>query len=64
MKEVQEKPEGDPKVINESKQDSGTFLRIQLNIKGLSINVFGLGFFGIPNSGHNYPLGGLRVPLG
>ena len=37
MKEVQEKPEGDPKVINEPKQDSGTFLRIQLNIKGLSI---------------------------
>ena len=35
MKEVQKKPEGDPKV--ESKQDSGTFLRIQLNIKGLSI---------------------------
>ena len=37
MKEVQGKPEGEPKVINESKQDSGTFLRIQLNIKGLSI---------------------------
>ena len=37
MKEVQEKSEGGPKVINESKQDSGTFLRIQLNIKGLSI---------------------------
>ena len=37
MKEVQGKPEGEPKVINESKQDSGSFLRIQLNIKGLSI---------------------------
>mgnify|MGYP001167737800 CR=1 FL=1 len=37
MKEVQGKPEGDPKVINESKQNSGSFLRIQLNIKGLSI---------------------------
>ena len=37
MKEVQEKSEGDPKVINESQKDSSSFLRIQLNIKGLSI---------------------------
>ena len=27
-------------------------------------NMFGLGFFRILNSGHNYTLGRLRVPLG
>ena len=37
MKEVQTKPEGDPKIIDESKENSGTFLRIQLYIKGFSI---------------------------
>tara|TARA_B100001750_G_C15023323_1_gene358119 strand:- start:315 stop:476 length:162 start_codon:yes stop_codon:yes gene_type:complete len=37
MKEVQTKPEGDQKIINESKENAGTFLRIHLCIKGFSI---------------------------
>ena len=37
MKEVQTKPEGDQKIINESKENAGTFLRIYLCIKGFSI---------------------------
>ena len=37
MKKVQTKPEGDPKIINESRENYGTFLRIQLFIKGFSI---------------------------
>ena len=37
MKEVQTKPEGDQKIINESKENAVTFLRIHLCIKGFSI---------------------------
>ena len=37
MKEVQTKSEGNLKIINESKEKAGTFLRIQLYIKGFSI---------------------------
>ena len=37
MKKVQTKPEGEPKIINESIENSRTFLRIQLCIKGFSI---------------------------
>ena len=37
MKEIKTKPEGDPKIIDESKENSGSFVRIQLCIKGFSI---------------------------
>ena len=37
MKEVEIKPVGEPKEINKTRENDGTFLRVQLCIKGFSL---------------------------